>query len=357
MTVEIQKRWCIRLLFWGLIALGLYLLLQYVAGWLFPFLIGILCAFLLQKPIGFLTKFTPIPRGGWAFLLVGLLASLLFWAVGYGGYILYDRLFLLVEKAAELVPQLSGAVSKVLERFSSCAEKLPPALVEKLRTTPAELAEQATQYLSRLLTDTAANVVMHLPALLLAAVVSVAASIFITADYPAITAFLRRHTPQRWQPLITQTKQIFTGNILKLLRGYLLVMGLTFIQLFFGLLILGIPYASTLALLIAVVDILPVLGTGTVLLPWGIIALFVGNTKVGIGVLVLYGVITIVRNILEPKIIGKQVGLPPLVTLLSLYLGLNLFGFVGLWGVPLLLILGIHLYRAGAFAPTKNRHP
>ena len=354
MTVEAQKRWCIRLLFWGMIALLVYLLLQYVAGWLFPFLIGILCALFLQKPVAFLSKVTPIPRGGWAFVLVGGLASLVFCTVGYGGYVLYDRLFLLIEQIAAIIPQLSGAVSQLLERFSACVEKLPPSLVEKLQTTPTGLAEQAITSASQLLTEGATKVVMHLPSLILTAVVSVAASVFITADYPAITAFLRRHTPPRWQPFLTQAKETFTGNILKLLRGYALVWGLTFVELFFGLLILDIPYASTLALLIAAVDILPVLGTGTVLLPWGIIALVIGNTKVGIGVLVLYGAITVIRNIVEPKIIGKQVGLPPLATLLALYLGLNLFGFVGLWSVPLLLILGIHFYQAGAFAPTKK---
>ncbi len=98
-----------------------------------------------------------------------------------------------------------------------------------------------------------------------------------------------------------------------------------------------IPYAMTVALVIAVLDILPILGTGSVLIPWGILAAVNGNFKMALGVVLLYLVITVVRNIIEPKLVGKQVGLHPVLTLAGMLLGLRFAGFIGMLGVPFLL--------------------
>ena len=120
------------------------------------------------------------------------------------------------------------------------------------------------------------------------------------------------------------------------------IFGITFIELALGFAFLGIPHGIFLAALIAVVDILPVLGTGTVLVPWGFITLFLGDYGLGIGILLLYLVITIVRNTIEPKLVGKQIGLHPVVTFAGMLLGLKYFGFLGMFGIPLFLAF---LYR------------
>ena len=113
-------------------------------------------------------------------------------------------------------------------------------------------------------------------------------------------------------------------------------MTITFFELYLGVSLLKIPAAPILALLVAVVDILPVLGTGTVLIPWGLVLLILGNTFLGVGILVLYLVITVVRQTLEPKIIGSQVGLHPIVTLLCIYAGAQLIGVVGIFAFPVI---------------------
>ena len=110
---------------------------------------------------------------------------------------------------------------------------------------------------------------------------------------------------------------------------------ITFVELFVGFLILQVDYAFVLAILIAFVDFLPVLGTGAILAPWGIIALLTKNYFLGIGIIVLFVVMTVIRQIIEPKIVGKSLGVHPILTLIAIYLGYKLFGIVGMIFLPI----------------------
>lgn len=130
-------------------------------------------------------------------------------------------------------------------------------------------------------------------------------------------------------------------------RSYLLIMSITFIELSIGLSVIGIPNAVLIAFMIAIFDILPVLGTGGIMIPWTIITFIQGNYQVSIGILVVYVIVTIVRNILEPKIVGGQLGLHPVVALMSMFIGANLIGVIGLFGFPITLSLLKHLSDTG----------
>ena len=116
-------------------------------------------------------------------------------------------------------------------------------------------------------------------------------------------------------------------------------MCITFAELSVGLSIIRIENAVLIAFVISIFDILPVLGTGGIMIPWTIIAALQGNYSLALGLLIVYIIITIIRNILEPKIVGSQVGLHPLVTLMSLFVGAQLFGVLGLFGLPITLSL------------------
>ena len=333
-----------------------YGLFRYLAWILLPFFIGLLCAVWLQKPLSMLVKHTPLSKGVWSLLIIGGLTVLVFGALIYSSTVLYDRLFWFIEQATKLLPVLKERMAILWERFASCTQKLPPTFVEQLQSAPEQLADRAVLLATDWLTRLATGAMKILPSLLIGIVVTVAACFFTTTEYNRITSFLMHHSSPRFKKMLIETKHIFTHRVFAFMRGYLCIMGITFIELFFGFLILRIPYASTLALLVAMVDILPVLGTGTVLIPWSSIALFLGSTTMGTGVFILYVVITMVRNLIEPKILGKQMGLPPLITLAAMYVGLKLFGFIGLWGIPLLLIIVLHLYKKGLFTSAKNLH-
>ena len=125
------------------------------------------------------------------------------------------------------------------------------------------------------------------------------------------------------------------------------IMLLTFFELTIGLHILGIENALVIAFLIAIFDVLPVLGTGGIMLPWILISFLNNQVKTGVGLLILYLVITVIRNIIEPKIVGKQIGLHPLLMLMCMYLGARLFGFLGIFILPILILIVQNLNDTG----------
>ena len=184
-----------------------------------------------------------------------------------------------------------------------------------------------------------ANAMAKLPTVLLTILIIVIATFFTAGKTDKIKTVIKRQIPDKYKSVSGQMYRTFGKTVWKMIKSYVILFFITFIELTIGLLVLGIDYFWIIALLIAIVDILPVVGTGTVLIPWGILELVLGDTAIGIGILVLYIIITVVRNIIEPKLVSKQIGLPPILTLLGMYVGLKLFGILGLFLVPLLMIL------------------
>lgn len=207
------------------------------------------------------------------------------------------------------------------------------------------------------------SVVKSVPSVLLALVIGIIAWIFFTKDYDRIVGFIKLQLPSKHKNLLSEIKQVFSKTIVKMVRAYALIMFITFCELFLGFTILnavGImdnAYALIIAIGIAVFDILPVAGSGGILIPWAIVSLITGNFAQGIGLLVMYIIITVIRQYIEPKIVGNTLGVHPLVTLMGLYFGLKLFGFIGMFIVPISLMTikafndtgRIHLY-----APPKR---
>ena len=165
------------------------------------------------------------------------------------------------------------------------------------------------------------------------------ASYYFCADYEEINGFFLSRLSAESRKRLADTRVKLKQAALRVLKGYLMTVGITFIQLYVGLLILKTEYAFTLAGIIALVDILPVIGVGTVLIPWGIFKLVAGAYYQGFGLLIIFAVVSVVREIIEPKIIGKSLGLHPLMTLFSMYIGLELCGFLGMISFPALVIV------------------
>ena len=147
-------------------------------------------------------------------------------------------------------------------------------------------------------------------------------------------------------------KEKTTKIILKYIKSYLLIMLLTFSILLLGLTLLRIRYALLMAFVIAILDILPVIGLGAVLIPWALWSFASSNSALGIGLIILYGVAVIIRQIAEPKIVGKNLGLNPLLTIILMYIGFSLFGVIGLVLVP----IGTVALLSGGFFCTMENH-
>ena len=148
---------------------------------------------------------------------------------------------------------------------------------------------------------------------------------------------MRQFSP-RAKSIIYDVKHYFVDSVFKILRVYALLMILTFIELSIGLSILRVNNAIAVAGLIALIDILPVLGTGGILVPWAVIEAILGNYLFAIGIIIMYLIITVVRNVLEPKIVGNQIGLHPIATLISMYIGNKVMGILGIFLFPMIVI-------------------
>jgi predicted PurR-regulated permease PerM len=147
--------------------------------------------------------------------------------------------------------------------------------------------------------------------------------------------------------MILKLKDNGIGTLGKFIRAYSAIISITFLELSIGFWILGIPNPFLFGVLIAIVDVMPILGTGAILLPWAIISLVIGNTKIGVGLLLLYVLITAVRQTIEPKIVGQQIGLHPILTLILMYVGAQLMGVLGLLILPIIATILVKMNEDG----------
>jgi sporulation integral membrane protein YtvI len=347
MTTESKRKFIINIAFLALIGAIIYLGFKYLAAWLLPFVIGLVVAVILNRPVTYLSSKTKVPRSVWSILFVLVSLLLIFSLIGIIGYWLYSEAESLLKWTVANKQIFIDAWDSGKNSLSLIVNNLPEAVRAYLEKLPEQLISAVTAPLSANLSSFAAAVVSSVPTIIITVILSIVGSYFITNDYPKIASFIYVQFSDRMKNIIANAKILFKENVLKMLRGYLLIMLITFCELFLGFTIIGVGYASILAVIIAIMDILPVLGTGLALIPWAVLELCLGEPIMALKLIALYGIVTVIRNIIEPKIIGSQVGLSPVITLMSMYLGLKTMGFVGMFGFPITIIILVKLQDAG----------
>lgn len=347
MTIEKKKDFLINFAFFIVICAIAYVAFKFLSVYLLPFVIGILASFLVQRPSRAIHQATRIPSGVCTVVLVVITYFLLIGLVGLIGFMLYRWVSALLVIIPEYFPTFSKAMKELSVTFSDLLNQLPSSTVSALNNMPEKIVSTLTGSLTSWLSAFAGNIVKRIPNILISIIITVVASCYIAKDYRRVIKFSSEVLPARVWQLLMDIKIIFMRNILRMLRGYALLLMITFIELSIGLLILRVDNSIALAAVIAVVDILPVLGTGTVLIPWAVIELITGNIWHAVGILIVYLVITVIHNFLEPKVIGNQVGLHPLITLIAIFCGYKLMGFVGLFLFPVTIIVLHDLYVQG----------
>lgn len=361
MNTEARRKFLIDFAFFAVIAGIIYVVFEFLSVYLLPFVIGIAVSFLVQRPVRAIHNKTRASKGIITVIFVIFTYFAILAAVTLIGFLLYRWLSDLARLLPGILPTISETISEMNASLTQVLKDMPETVVTFLNGVPEKLIGGITTGITSLLSSTAKDAATGAPALLISVIVTVVASCYIAKDYDVIIRFAHRHAPKKAWDILIDIKELFLQNIFKILKGYLLLMLITFVELAIGLWIIGQSNFIMLAAIICVVDILPVLGTGTVLIPWAVISLISGNIWNTVGLLVLYAVITVIRNFLEPKIIGQQVGLHPLITLISMFCGYKLIGFIGLFLFPLTLIILNDLYKHGKIklfkepeAPTEN---
>ena len=239
----------------------------------------------------------------------------------------------------ELFDQLDVWMADVDPAVADVVERMATSLLNNMQSFISGMPVMAVRLVS--------SIVTGMPNVILSVVLTVISTFFISQDYERVLAFLKSCLPASVRDRVGETVVTGVDSIRKILGSYILIMIMSFGELSVGFLLLGVPYAVGIALLVAVIDIMPVLGTGLVLIPWAIIAAVLGSYKMAIGVAVLYIVMLAVRNVVEPKLVGSQMGLHPLVTLIAMFMGLQLFGLAGLFGFPIALSLYFKMVKSG----------
>lgn len=309
---------------------------KYIIPALLPFIIAWGVAFAVRRPADFIAKKTKIKKKIVrptlsVLIIVGLIGGIVFGVIR-----LATEAWYLFSGLSE-----SGAVSDFIEYFTSPIEKL----FEKFGADSdlkSSITDTVLNFASGLLSSAGGvltSVVGAIPGIVLFIIITVIAVVYFSVDLENVNKRVHNMLPKRIDSALVSFKSRFSKTLLKYIRSYLLIMLITFLLMLFGLSLLGVNYVLLMAFIIAVLDMLPVLGIGIVLIPWGVYYLTAGgDLKLGIGLLVLWGVGSIIRQAIEPKIVGKELGMHPLLTLVLMYAGYSLFGFLGLILLPFLSV-------------------
>lgn len=356
-----KKRNIVHLAAWVIVGAGglLALLLagRYILPALLPFLLAWGGAFLIRPAAFFLHRRLHLHRKAAAVIL-----CVLFWAVLFSGlYFLCRRLVLelggFLRWLSEDPPELENFFGRVDMWLKGLKHLLPGGDAEA--GTGAQTLMKIAGSLLGKWPEWAGRFFSALPQILLFSVVTVVASVFFSLDLDRINTAVLSWVPPAWRERLRGWRRgIFHGAWLYV-RAYLVLMAITFAVLLCGFCLIRVRYALLLSAVCAFVDFLPVLGVGTVLIPWGLFCLVTGQAGRGIALLVLYGVATAVREFCEPHVVGRQFGMPPLLTLVYLYAGVQIFGFAGLIVGPAVGVLLQSLWqsRKGSRPPPDATAP
>ncbi len=366
--VQRKQKVITNIIYYGIIIAFCFLIFKYAMGTLFPIIFAFITAALLQKPKNFILRKTPLKKGFASTLCVlGLLAVALFFtaligvriAQEIGGFI--DYVMLQIQNIDVLV----NTIENVLLNFvSGFPDFLSETLKENISTLFVELREWLAGRSSDFTQDIAGSLsgsfslswittpisgvistARQIPSVIIATVISIVAACFITADFDFIKKFIKAQLSEKKAKDFSRGLSLLKSSLGKMGKAYLSIIMITFIELSIGLYVLKLlgifssNYIAIIALVTAIVDIIPVLGTGTILIPWTAYSLIVGNFPMAIGLAIIYAVITVIRQIIEPKFVAGQLGLPPFLTISAMYMGLKIFGVLGMFIAPMIIIM------------------
>ena len=338
-------------LFSAAAAAGLfYLVFRYLFWWVLPFLLALGVAAAVEPVVAYLRVHLRFRRSFSALLLTLVLLFLLGGLLSLLGTTLANQAYALLKKAPlllERVPQLLDAFFARLDGYSAAfpqwlRDSLYGAVMRALSDAESFFSDLTGRLLSFLGSFAAA-----LPRRVLSGATTVLAVYFTIASYPTLCRMLKTRLSGKTIRSLRLFRSGVTQSLSRYLRAELTISFLTFLQLLLGFFLMRQDYALLLAFLITLLDALPVFGTGTALVPWAVFTLLFGFPPKAIVLLALYLCTLLVRNVLEPKLLASQAGLPPVASLFAMYLGFCTFGVAGMIAFPFLLLLAAQTYRLG----------
>lgn len=366
METEKRKRFIVNILYFAIILAIVIFICRRALGVLAPFVAAFLVSLLLKPLIRFLREKCHIHK-----TVAGVVVVILFYAlIIFLLTVIGIKLFTTVKELVLGLPtyysdRLEPFLMNLFDSLERFAERLDPSAAAAYDVIAGKVTQTLEDFIvtfSMRVGSGITNVAIGTPGFLLNVLITVIATLFIAVDWPLLKEFVLRQFSDKTRQLLSDIRKHLGLTLWRYTKSYALILLITFIEICVGLMIIGVQNAVLIAVIIALFDILPVVGSGMVLLPWTIIKLIQGDYLTGLGLGILYVVVIVVRNIMEPKIIGNRVGLHPIVTLLAMVVGTYVFGPIGLLGLPVTLALiqslneqgVIHLYKKKPRPPREE---
>lgn len=347
----------LKILFNYIFAILMVALIVFVLPWFlqffWPFVVAAVIAAIANPLVRFLEKKMKIRRkAGSVFVIVLTIGAVA--AACYGiVYVLVAQVIGFFTSAPDMWTKVSGSIKSLSDEMTHRYALLPKGtrqffenlgedIYDSLSSIGSSIGERAAQ--------SAGNGVKNAPLILIGIIMCVLASYLFVAEREQIgkyvSAFIPVHLRERFM-IVAGTMKSAVGGYFK---AQFKIMGVVYIVLFVGFLVLGIQYAFLIALLVAFLDFLPFFGTGAVMWPWALFAVLQKDYKFAIGMMVVWGLSQLVRQLIQPKLVGESIGMPAIPTLILLYVGFRVGGALGLvLAVPIGMIV-YNLYKAGLFS-------
>ncbi len=335
----------INVAYFGAILLAVYLTVRFIIPPILPFLLGFLVATLFHPLI---SKIARVRKRGFASVII----IVPFWFVLL--FLLWKLGALVYGEAVELLQWIRTTdFDTILAtiKIPFFSENITSWLSQQTDTVLPMIINLSQNALSKLL-----DFILKLPNAVLFCFAMVVSSVLFSVSYEKIEPFLLRQLPARWQTEYFDVKDFLFRKFFRFLQAHSTMFLINYVQLLVGLLFLRSPYPLILAVVIALADLLPYIGMASILVPWGLIEWFVFADSVqGIGLIVLAVIVSVVRELLEPRIVGKTIGLSALATLFSIYLGMKFMGFLGIFLFPLFFLFLKEWNESGRILLWKNK--
>jgi len=319
-----------------------------------PFIIAYVISRLIEPIVKFLNKKLKIPRKIGSAIVVILTVALLSWLIS-------SIISRIVIEINNLISQKDVIALKILSTFYSWQDFFSRYVGSEFGAYILNSLDlsQITSNLSSFLVgyikptiENALDIAKSFPTIIIFTVVLIIGTYFMSVYKERISKSLHALVPRKIRRYFDAFTKDMSFALLGYIKAQLTLMSVTFLELTIGFTFLGgdiANYALLLGLVISVIDAFPILGTGTVLIPWGLYSLITGDIRLGVSLLILYGICLMVRQILEPRVLGKQIGLHPLITLMTMYIGLKLFGILGMIIGPVSALIIKNFYESGMF--------
>ena len=365
--IENRKSFIINFFYFAIFIGLYYFVVKYAFGYILPFVVAAALAVFLQKPVRKISSKIHIKtHGAVSTILVLLIVVIIVGAAGLLGWVLVSELKEFFTYLFSRFDSVNDVIVTVREFVMGIVAKLPRGL-------GATVSNYVSDFFNNLSTESSVidmemlsaplsgawSVVKGIPAAFLSVLVTIISCVFMTSEYDLIKNMILDMLTESKGKKLVSSKQTVTRGISKLVKAYATLMLITFSEMFLGLNLMKLigvyegGYIAIIAFVTCIVDIIPVLGTGTVLIPWAVYNLVMGNVGLGIGLLVLYAVITVLRQILEPKLVANQAGLPAIATIMAMFIGARLFGAFGILLLPLTVIILKLMYDEGVIGNKK----